>query len=135
MKAKKFTTLTNLIFKFSLFILGLVAIQGQPLAQENRPFQTWLAELRNEAVGRGYSEVSIELAFSEIREPVERIVANDRNQAEVVETYTGYLSRRVTEWKQANGRRLMIEHQQLLNEIAAEYGVQPEVDPGSETVA
>ena len=125
MKAKKFNTPTNLVFKSFLLLLGLVALQGQPLAQENRPFQTWLAELRNEAVGRGYSEVSIELAFSEIREPVERIVANDRNQAEVVETYSGYISRRVTAWKRTNGRRLMIEHQTLLNDIAATYGVQP----------
>ena len=125
MKAKKFITPTNLIFKSFLLLLGLVALQERLSAQENRSFQTWLAELRIEAEGRGYSQISIELAFSEIREPVERIVANDRNQAEVVETYTGYISRRVTEWKRINGIRLMIEHQLLLNDIAAEYGVQP----------
>lgn len=115
MKADRSNSLTNLMQKSFLILIGTVALQGHLLAQADKIFETWLEELRAEAESRNYSRESIDLAFSEINEPVQRIVTNDRNQAEVIETYSGYLSRRVTEWKQTNGKRLMIEHQQLLN--------------------
>ena len=118
-------TSVNMFFRLTLFLVGIIIFSGQLLAQENEAFQTWLGELRAEAESRNYSQASIDLAFSEIREPVEHIVTNDRNQAEVVETYSEYLSRRVTEWKQTNCQRLMFEHQQLLADIALEYRVQP----------
>lgn len=118
-------TSVNLFSQQALFLVGIIIFSGQLFAQESEAFQTWLEELRLEAENRDYSRESIDLAFSEIREPVARIVSNDRNQAEVVETFSGYLSRRVTEWKETNGRRLMIEHRELLNDIAVEYRVQP----------
>jgi membrane-bound lytic murein transglycosylase B len=111
--------------KAHLLFLGLVIVSGQSLAQENEPFKIWLNELRLEAESRDYSEESISLAFSEIREPVARIVSNDRNQAEVVESYAEYLGKRVSEWKQTNGLRLMQEHKSLLDDISNKYNVQP----------
>lgn len=125
MKAEYFASPVELMQKIAIFLLGTIAFQGQSFAQGDSVFQTWLAELRAEAESRNYSRESIDLAFSEINEPLKRIVTNDRNQAEVVETYSDYLSRRVTDWKQTNGKKRMIEHQQLLNDIAAEYKVQP----------
>lgn len=104
--------------------IGLVLLWESSLAQEPGSFDSWLAELRAEALDRGYSQRAVELAFSEIREPVQRIVSNDRNQAEVVETYADYLGRRVSEWKIRNGRTRMVEHRELLGEIESSYGVQ-----------
>ena len=115
---------SNFLLCLCMVFLGLLIIQGPVYSQQDKPFQIWLGELRQEAESRGYSQASIELAFSEIREPVQRIVNNDRNQAEVVQSYADYLSARVSDWKQTNGKRLMIEHQGLLEGIASEYRVQ-----------
>ena len=108
-----------------LIFLSILAIQVPSYSQEKDSFNVWLDALRDEAENRGFSEESINFAFSEIKEPVQRIVSNDRNQAEVVQTYADYLDSRVNNWKKINGIELMKEHQDVLQEIAREYGVQP----------
>ena len=108
-----------------LIFLGILAIQIPSHSQEEDSFNVWLDALRDEAESRGFSEKSINLAFSEITEPIQRIISNDRNQAEVVQTYADYLDTRVSDWRKVTGIELMNEHQNLLQEIALEYGVQP----------
>ena len=107
-----------------LIFFGILAIQAPSYSQEGS-FKGWLDALRDEAESKGFSEESINLAFSEIKGPVQRILANDRNQAEIVQTYAEYLNSRVNNWKRTNGIRLMKKHQSLLHEIGREYGVQP----------
>lgn len=104
-------------------LLFLLICPALSFSQES-DFDTWLGELRAEAVERGFSEEAIESAFSEISAPVQRIVTNDRNQAEVVQTYADYLAARVSEWKEVNGKSRIEENQALLDEIEQAYGVQ-----------
>jgi len=106
-------------------IFVLLAFPIPVYAQDGNEFNLWLNALREEAVNKGFSEESIRLAFSEIKEPVQRIVDNDRNQAEVVQTYADYITARVSEWKEVNGKERMLDHQALLEEIAIKYGIQP----------
>ena len=94
--------------------LSLLVFQVPSYSQEEKPFKVWLSELRTEAEGRGFSKKSIDSAFSEIKEPVKRIVSSDRNQPEVVESYAGYLNRRVTAWRKINGKKMIKKHQELL---------------------
>lgn len=115
------TSLLRLPVLLLLILFPVLASQ----AQEDPDFAPWLQELRQEAESLGYSEETINLAFSEITPPVQRIIDNDRSQPEVVQTYADYLDARVSDWKIENGRRLMREHADLLAEIAGEYGVQP----------
>ena len=91
--------------------LSILTIQAPSYSQEDS-FNVWLDALREEAESRGFSEESINIAFSEIKGPVERIVSNDRNQAEDVETYAEYLNIRVNNWKKTNGNELMKEIQE-----------------------
>lgn len=108
-----------------LIFLSILAIQVPSYSQEEETFKVWLDALREEAENRGFSEESVDLAFSEIKGPVQRIVANDRNQAEVVQTYADYLNSRINNWKRIHGIELMKKHRDLLQKIAREYGVQP----------
>ncbi len=110
---------------FGLIFLSIIAIPFISYAQEENPFNKWLDELKTEAKEKGYKEESIRQAFSEIKEPVKRVVKSDRNQAEVVETYADYLKKRVSEWRKKNGKKFMQKHEALLNEIGKKYGVQP----------
>jgi len=111
-------------------ILALVLLQGPAHAQdsviahEGDAFTLWLDDLRVEAAANGISKSTIDLAFSEVTAPVQRIINNDRAQPEKVQTYADYLNARVSEWKQNKGRELFVEHESILQEIAREYGVQ-----------
>lgn len=108
-----------------LITLVMVAIQFPSYSQEEKQFSVWLDELKSEAESKGFSREAIKSAFSEIKEPEERIIKEDRNQAEVVETYRGYINGRVTRWIKINGKKLIKKHEELLKKIAREYGVQP----------
>lgn len=104
-------------------ISALLALSN--VAAQERDFDAWLAELRQEAEERGISAESIELAFSEITPPVQRIISSDRSQPERVQTYADYLNARVSDWKIVNGKQRMREHADLLQEVGTKYGVQP----------
>ena len=92
---------------------------------QERDFDAWLDALKQEASDSGISAETIELAFSEITPPVQRIISNDRAQPERVQTYADYLNARVSDWKIENGKRRMEDYDDLLTEVGARYGVQP----------
>ena len=79
-----------------IIVIAMFAVNTLSYSQEEKSFKVWLDELKTEAESRGFSRKSVESAFSEIREPVKSIVAKDRSQPEVVESYSGYIDRRVT---------------------------------------
>lgn len=108
-----------------VILISILTIQVPSYSQEEGSFKIWLDALKEEAENRGFSKEAIDLVFSEIKGPVQRILANDRNQAEVVQTYSNYLGSRVNNWKRTNGIELMKKHRDLLQEIGREYGVQP----------
>lgn len=87
-------------------------------------FQNWLGELRQEAAAKGISEATLGQAFANITPPVKRVIEQDRSQPERVQTYDDYLTARVTDWKKETGSKLMTQHQDVLNEISKQYGVQ-----------
>jgi membrane-bound lytic murein transglycosylase B len=85
-------------------------------------FQSWLQAVIAEARERGISEAIIRDALLPVT-PIPQVVSNDRNQAEFVETLDQYLEKRVTEWRIQNGRTRLARHRELLEKVAAEYGV------------
>lgn len=97
---------------------------GSIFSQSSKPFDQWLSNLRSEAQSLGVRAETIELAFSEITPPVQRIIENDRSQPEIVQTFDDYLTRRVSNWKIENGRDQIQRHTNLLGEISKEFGVQ-----------
>jgi len=116
-RTSSLTLIASLVFGCLVFM--------SPLHAQQQDFDTWLAELKTEALERGFSAASVDLAFSEITPPVQRIINNDRAQPEKIQTYDDYLGARVTAWKEDNGLRRMTEHQDLLANISQDFGVQP----------
>jgi membrane-bound lytic murein transglycosylase B len=113
-------------------IAGWIAVLGAGLAAASvsapaaaRPdFATWLQELRQEAVARGISEVTLDAALADVA-PDPRVIAYDREQPEFTQTFSEYLAMRVTEPVVQRGRELMRENRALLERVQAQYGVQP----------
>ncbi|HWN37747.1 MAG TPA: lytic murein transglycosylase [Gammaproteobacteria bacterium] len=90
---------------------------------EDAAFQTFLGEMRGAALERGIRAETLDAVLPSIS--IHRqAVAQDRAQAEFVQTYEAYL-RRVSPQRIERGRALLAEHGEMIRRVAADYGVQP----------
>jgi membrane-bound lytic murein transglycosylase B len=119
------------IFVGGLTFAGNAAAQEErtePLAPESAAeaaaFQAFIAEIRKTALERGIRAETADAILPGITLH-RRAVQADRAQAEFVETYELYLSRRVTPQRIERGRALLAEHGDMIRSAAAAYGVQP----------
>ncbi len=105
------------------FAVALVA--GVPAGRAaEQPFDAWLEAVRAEAGAAGISARTLDTALKGVR-PIDRVIELDRRQPEFTQTFWTYLENRVTPERVQRGRELLDRHRGLLNDIAAEYGVQP----------
>lgn len=90
------------------------------------PFESWLADVRSEALTRGIRQEIVDAALSDIQ-PVEQILDRDRTQAEFTLDLTSYLKRRLTRATLRTAQQMHDEHRALLEPIGRKYGVQPRI--------
>jgi membrane-bound lytic murein transglycosylase B len=82
----------------------------------------WLAELRKEALARGISQATVDLALTDlVPEPV--VVSRDRTQPELTQSLDGYLTQRLTARTIAHARDAAVTHRELLRRVEAAYGI------------
>jgi peptidoglycan lytic transglycosylase B len=106
------------------YAAALAVAVAAPARAADPAFAAWLDGVRTEALAQGISAATLDAALTGI-EPMRRVVARDRNQAEFTLTLDTYMRRVVTDDHVARGRAMMAEHHQLLDRVAAKYGVQP----------
>ncbi|MGP1667539.1 MAG: lytic murein transglycosylase, partial [Rhodanobacter sp.] len=99
-----------LLFSTACFALPALhaaeaVIPPRVFAEPTQDFATWLAELRAEALRRGFSQSTIDQAFALIEEPLPRVIELDRSQPEFVQTFSGYMSTRLSDARIARGQR------------------------------
>jgi membrane-bound lytic murein transglycosylase B len=104
-------------------------IVAQPLAASaddvpQPPFETWLADLRSEALARGIAEDLLERALEGVA-PLPVVVERDQSQAEFVLTLDRYLQRRLTAPTVRMARRQLARHRTTLRRVQAAFGVDP----------
>lgn len=85
-------------------------------------FDTWLAELYNEALAAGISAATLDVALTGLQ-PIERVIELDRQQPESVLTFEEYLARVVPERRITMGREKLAQHRALLDQVSAEFNV------------
>ncbi len=109
-----------------LTFFTLALLHGQPLlaGEPGRDFDRWLAELKQEAVSEGVPAALVAEVLDGV-ELREEVLKRDRSQPEFKLTLGGYLKRIVSEQRVAKGRRMLVKHQLLLEEIAVRYKIQP----------
>ena len=108
---------------FALFLTGLF-FSNQAFANE-QPFKQWLADLKNEAAGKGISAKTLDEALTGI-EPIPRVIELDRRQPEFTLTFRDYMDRMVNAKRIVKAQTTIRANAKLLNEVAAKYGVQPQ---------
>jgi membrane-bound lytic murein transglycosylase B len=91
-----------------------------------RTFESFLLEVRAEALSRGISQATLDAALTGlVAEPV--VVARDRGQPEATLSLDQYAARRTTARTVAAGRAELRRHAVLLDRIGEAYGVPAEV--------
>ncbi len=124
----KFLTLVKYIMTLAIlpFIFGFfLSINLQKsFAGENRELNSWLTELRQDALEKGITESTFDAALKDFV-PNKRVVELDRNQPEFTITLDDYLKKRVTTKKINRARELLLLHKDILAQISQFYDVQP----------
>ncbi|WP_300476748.1 lytic murein transglycosylase [Shewanella sp.] len=88
-------------------------------------FPSCVAGLQARARSEGLSEATINSTIANLKF-VPRVIELDQQQPEFSQTFDNYFSKRATEWRVNEGRRLLKKHSVLLNQLAKEYGVPPQ---------
>ena len=106
----------------SLLFGFLVAGSVQATANTS-DFASWLQDLRTEARQKGISDAVLDQALNGIA-PLPRVIELDRSQPEFKLTFEEYLGKVVSPTRKRVAAEKLKEHDRLLTEIAAKYGVQ-----------
>ena len=87
-------------------------------------FPRWLLDFRAEVVDKGISPEILERAFTNVKEPLSRVIELDRRQPETLRTSTEYVASRVTRGRVEQGKRMLRRYATGLGIIEREYAVQ-----------
>ena len=101
-------------------------VRGQaqdPVVEASQPFADWLVDLTKEAHDRGFSDALVDQTLTGL-EPLQRVVDNDRAQAELNPGFNRYLSARVTRSMVRRGQDLSREHRAVLGKVERKFDVQ-----------
>lgn len=93
-------------------------------AEEGEAFAAYVEKIKTEALAAGFTEATLEQAFANVKF-YKKSVEADKNQPEFKLTLDTYLPRAVPEWKATKAVEMYAKHRELLEQIGAEYGVQP----------
>jgi membrane-bound lytic murein transglycosylase B len=105
---------------------GSVRARGQtqdPVVESPKPFADWLVDLTKEARDRGFSETLVDETLNGL-EPLQRVVDNDRAQAELNPGFDRYLRARLTRSMVKRGQDMSREHRAILGQVERKFDVQ-----------
>ena len=107
----------------TLILLLVVTLASAQNGNSDAHFPvTWLDALRAEALQRGIGAETLDAALRDIK-PIPRVVELDRRQPEGRMTFAEYLKIVAPPSRVQRGRRLLVQHKALLDEVSATYGV------------
>jgi membrane-bound lytic murein transglycosylase B len=111
---------TAVIVATSMFILPVAT----KAVAEQKPFDEWLGDLRQEAANNGIREDILNSALRGIKQ-IPRVIELDRKQPEFSLTFRQYMDRVVPNSRVQKGRKKLAENRALLEEVGKKFGVQP----------
>ena len=104
-------------------LFGFLVAGSAHATANTSDFSSWLQELRTEARQKGISNAVLDQALNGIA-PLPRVIELDRSQPEFKLTFEEYLGKVVSPTRKRVAAEKLREHDRLLTEIAAKYGVQ-----------
>jgi len=104
--------------------LSLLAGLTVTHAGASESFSACTANLATKALEQGVSKQTVEAIFPTLKYQA-RVIELDRSQPEFVQTFPGYFSKRVTDWRTQKGKEMYAKHKTLLQKLNHKYGVPP----------
>ena len=120
--AKSYASFLRPSLRTSMALLLAGATMNSALANEQ--FASCTAALAGKAKQEGVSQQTIDDVFPRLVHQ-DRVIELDRSQPEFVQTFPGYFSKRVTDWRTEKGKEMYAKHDKLLHKLSEKYGVPP----------
>jgi membrane-bound lytic murein transglycosylase B len=117
----------NLVKQFTtrlFFLIFFIFASNSANATVSPSLNSWVQELRVEALSKGISGDTFDRAFKGFK-PIPRIIELDRRQPEFTLTFPKYLSKVIPPSRVKLGKAKYLENKQLLDKIGKQYGIQP----------
>jgi membrane-bound lytic murein transglycosylase B len=111
--------LNSRILGFLIAFISITALQADEIGEEFGVCTTRLSQLAQQ---RGVSAHLADAIVAKLSHQ-SRVIELDRSQPEFVQTFTGYFTQRVTDWRVQRGRVLMQDHKVLLQQLQQKYGI------------
>ena len=113
------------MFKSIPLATALILSSSSVFAAEQPNWASCVAELQQKAKNEGLSQQTIDSTLANVKY-VPRVIELDNKQPEFSQSFENYFTKRVTDWRVAQGRKLYKEHKVLLDKLAKQYGVPPQ---------
>ena len=110
------------VYRLSKYVAVLTLLLTSSVSAAEDDFSVWLEDLRTEAMVTGISDETANDAVNRIQF-LPDVIALDRSQPEFISPFLDYYQKRVDKQKVQKGRQLLVEHEAMLNQIEAQYGV------------
>ncbi len=126
MVIKKTNTINKILstLLLSVLILSMLFLMSQQ-AQAKPNWNTWVAQLRSEAINQGIRPQLFDTVFANIHQPNRRILHFDKTQPERRITFRKYRRTRIDPYRITLGKREYKRNYTLLNNVGRDFGVDP----------
>lgn len=105
-----------------LLSAGLLVASGFCYGEEPATFAQCVTQLQEQARAEGIAPAVIEGSLAKVNYSA-RVIELDQQQPEFTTTFADYFGRRVTDQRIQQGRQLLAEHSELLQNVSSKYGV------------
>ena len=116
-----FSKIITLLFLFKVLIFNSVFA-----ATLDTDFETWLTSYKKNALKKGISQKTIDVAFKNVKF-LEQVIKYDRKQPEFFEDTVTYVSKRATDSKAKKAEELLKKNTHLFSEIENKFKVEKEI--------
>ncbi|WP_084407384.1 lytic murein transglycosylase [Aestuariibacter salexigens] len=107
---------------FLFFSLVVFTCHAFASSTSEVPFQECIANLQNKARSEGISARQTDEVLGNARF-LKQVIGYDRSQPEFIQTFPGYFTKRVNDWRVNRGREMLAKHKDFLAELTRTYGV------------
>ena len=107
------------------FLIFLIQITNS-LADEDKNFNEWKKNLKNQALKKDISEITFDLVMANVKF-LPKVIEYDRYQPEFYEDTKTYISKRTSEKKVQKGINFYNQNNKLINEVQKKFDIEKEL--------
>ena len=109
-----------------MFLFKVLFFNSVFAATLDTDFETWLTSYKKNALKKGISQKTIDVAFKNVKF-LEQVIKYDRKQPEFFEDTVTYVSKRATDSKAKKAEELLKKNTHLFSEIENKFKVEKEI--------